>query len=287
MFRKSWDKEIGKRWVSSRISGLKKIGLIEMQPCRLTVSGLVYLILEKEIMYNDVINGILRYYSNNALFELFVSPYLKLDTLKELTSLNAFLPLSQFLYECCHELKDAVYEINVEKNKYLSEQVFGWQSVPKDKNATNVLRQFLKREFNLKWMDSAEFEKIGKGNKLRISYKNDSVLIELNYTKTEAHLTINGKVIHGFTVEARGEKNPHLIICFDRPISEQAANFLTVYTQSRVSSFVCNLILSTTSGSDDFRILSQDEIFMNTLQKTMKKINGQYELLSRMGGSIS
>jgi len=238
-------------------------------------------------MYNDVMKGILRHYSNNALFELFVYPHIIQDILKELTSFNALLPLSQFLYECCIQLKSAVYKTNVTKNGYLSEELFAWQSVPKDKNATNLFRQFLKRELNLKWLDYAEFEKVENGTKLRISYKNNSVLVKLNYTKTKASLTMNGENKHEFTVRARGRKDSVLIIVYDRPASEWAANFLIGYMESRVPSFVCNLILSITSGSDDFQILSRDVTFMNTLEKTMKKFNSQYELLTKVGALSS
>ncbi len=283
------DKDINKRWVGRRISGLAEAGLIEMgnRPCKLTVSGLVYLILEKQITYDYVIKGILRHYYYNALFELFVYPHIKQDTLKELTSFNALSPLSQFLYECCGQLKNAVYELNEMKNQYLSEELFAWQSIPNDMNATNVLRQFLKRELNLEWTDHAKFKKVGNGDKLSISHKNNSILIKLNYTKTKASLMINGKNKYEFTVSARGKKDSVLIIGHDRHTSEWTANFVIGYIQSRVSSFVCNLILSITSGSDDFRILSQDKTFMNTLERTAKKFNCQYEVLAKMGASSS
>ena len=63
-------------------------------------------------------------------------------------------------------------------------------------------------------------------------------------------------------------------------VAEQAADFLLGFTQSRVSSFIFNLTLSVVAGFDDFRILSQDKTFMETLEKTKKKFISQCEMLA-------
>jgi hypothetical protein len=151
--KRALGKDKDERSIRRRISELAEIGLIERiqkeafqhkaKLCRLTMSGIVYLILKKEIMYNNVIKGILKNYSNNPLFQLFVYPHIRQNTLLQLTSFNSLSPLSLFLYECCRELKAAVDTINSTRSKYLIEQLFVWQSIPaRDEHATKGLLKF-------------------------------------------------------------------------------------------------------------------------------------------------
>lgn len=144
-------------------------------------------------MPNDVIKGILKYYSNNALFQLFVYPYIKQDTLQRLSSLNSLSLLSSFLYDCCRELEDAIRVFNTTKNKYITEGYLDWQSIPDDNHNTKRLCDFLKRELNLEWIDRAKLEKIGNGNALKMFYNGKSVLIRLNGIRNKAIVTMKGK----------------------------------------------------------------------------------------------
>ena len=177
--------------------------------------------------------------------------------------------------DCCNELINAVNTIVTAKEKYVTEELFVWQSVPDEKYATDRLRKFLKKEFNLKWMDYARFESIND-NKLIVSYKTNSVLITLNATKTKASLIMEGKIKFEFTIKEfkkkKEDSEDFIVVYVPRfTIEEMMANFLAGYTQSRVHSFICALMLSITIASDDFRTLGQDKIFLDTLGKTKEQ----------------
>jgi hypothetical protein len=293
MYRKrAVGKDYDERSVRRHVSDLEKMGLIERvkkepvqhkaKPCRLTISGIAYLIMKKEIMYNDIIRGILKNYGNNPLFQIFVYSYIGEQTLLRLTSFNSLSPLSLYLYECCRELNDAVSTVNTARSKYLTEQLFVWQHVPShDERETNCLREFLKREFKLSWVDLADFEKIENDRTLRISYKVNSVLIKLNNTRTKAILRIRREEKYEFIVRVYSDDYFLIEAPSRTTVAEQAADFLLGFTQSRVPSFIFNLTLSVVPGFDDFRILSQDRTFMETLEKTKLKFISQYEMFAK------
>lgn len=293
MYRKgAVGKDYDDRSVRRHVSGLEKLGLIERvnkepiqhkaKPCRLTTSGIAYLIMKREIMYNDIIRGILKNYGNNPLFQIFVYSYIGEQTLLQLTSFNSLSPLALYLYECCRELNDAVNTINTAGNKYLTERLFIWQHIPSpDQRETNSLCEFLKREFKLGWVDLADFEKIESGRTLRISYKANSVLIKLNNARTKAILRIRKEEKYEFIVKAYSDDYLLIEAPSKITVAEQTADFLLGFTKSRVPSFIINLTLSVVAGFDDFRILSMDKTFMKTLEKTKMKLINQCEMLAK------
>src|SRR5215208_6723243 len=188
------------RTIRRNISNLSDKKLIERlqkedfehgaKPCKLTIGGIYYLILKMRIMPDEIIKGILENYGNNILFKLFVYPYIKRDTLLQLKDSRLLSQVSLFLYECCKEIEHALGLINNTKSRYLTEEIFTWQRIPESKYEINSLYEFLKRKFNLDWLDKAkDIKKIG--NALLISYKSNSILIELDDNRTKATLKIN------------------------------------------------------------------------------------------------
>jgi hypothetical protein len=251
------------------------------KPCKLTIDGIVYLILKKRTMVDRILEHIFKNYGDNILFQNFLYPFIEKNTLLRLESLNSISPLSSFLYECSREIIDAVRTINTAKTTYIMDQVFVWQAVPSDNDHwTNLLREFLKRKFNLSWVDHAEFEKIDNCKTLRISHKAKSVLIKLNDGKTKAILKIKGEQKYEFAVRVHSEDCFVVEAPTDITIEEQTANFLLGTIESRIHTLVFNLISSVVAGFDDFRILSGDKIFMKTLEKTKVKFDEQYKLMT-------
>ena len=72
-------------------------------------------------------------------------------------------------------MKYAVESINNDrKDKHVMRHVFTWEEVPRNKNQTADLREFLKQKFDLKWLDNAnQPEKLDDDNTLRISYRSN------------------------------------------------------------------------------------------------------------------
>lgn len=290
-----WKEDL--RWINNQIPSLADIGLIlrtqvkgshrKKLSLRLTTLGLVVLFLQKHTLYKSAIREILLNYRSNVVFQLFVYPHIKQSTLRQLSSLNSLLPLSLFLYECCAQLSDAVNTTINTKNEFVTRELFVWQSIPNDSCETSKLIEFMKKEFNLKWIDHATFEKIENDNVLRVAHKSNSIIIRLNDTKSKASLTTKGKVKYEFMVKEFGKtyENSKGYFGIEIPImtvKEWAANFLITYVRSRVPSFMFNLMQSITVGSDDFRSLSKDERFLDILEKIKTDFNIRYERLTKI-----
>lgn len=280
--KKALGKGIDYRKIRRHINELSAKGLINISKTKtsehkakyrkLSVGGIYYLILKNSILPDNIIKGILKNYGDNLLFQLFLYPYINQDTLLQIRDTALLSKISLFLYECCKEIEYALGLINNARSRYTVEQVFIWQYVPDKDYDTNNLREFLKRKFNLDWVHRATIEKIENDNSLRISYEPNSIVITLNDKRTKAILKINRKNEYEFIVKAYSP-NWFSIEAPVTPIEEYAAYSLLLGTQQRVPSLIFNLASNAVSGSSYFQILSQDEQFTQSLEKTNMKFN--------------
>lgn len=247
--------------------------------CRLTISGVYHLILRLRMTPWDVYKGILKNYDNDILFQQFVYPYIKQDTLLQMTDARLVLRVSSFLYECCREIERAVDSINTTINRHVMERVFAWQSVPGNENETNSLREFLRRKYNASWVDQADFEKIQDDNTLRISHGSNSILITLDGTKTKATLKIKGEKEKRYEFMVEEHSNDSFsILALSEPVEESEAKFLLSSVQQRIPTLIFDLASNAVTVSD-FSILSKDEKFMQALKETKMKFDRRYEMI--------
>jgi hypothetical protein len=142
--KKDLSKNVDSRSIRRYISDLCKKGFIKRvqkdnaKLCSLTSSGVYYLILRLRIMPGDVYKGVVKNYGNDKLFQLFVYPYIKQDTLLHLTDTPLTSRVSLFLHQCCREIEDIL--VKDKKKKYVMELVPGRQSVLWNENKTNSPR---------------------------------------------------------------------------------------------------------------------------------------------------
>ena len=263
-------KNVNDRTLRRDIAALERKGFIQRfqkgkyehkaQPSRLTLSGIVFLVLKKRLMHGKTFCKVFENYGNNTLFQVFLYPYIKQETLLRLTTLNTALPVSLFLQEVCGHIKDALYIINTSGTKYLAEQVFVWELGSLNDYAKNSLREFLKQKFDLPWLDRAEFSKIENDNTLKISRKTNTILIKMDHKLGKAILKMKGKERYRFTVRPyRGYS--YLIEAPSATTHEEnAANLLFSTVQNLVPSLVFNLTSSVFAGFKDSQPLSQDKV---------------------------
>jgi hypothetical protein len=94
-------------------------------------------------------------------------------------------------------------------------------------------------------------------------------------------LKINRKNKYEFIVKAYSP-NWYSIEAPVMPIEEYAIHSLLLGTQQRVPALIFNLASNAVSGSSYFQILSQDEQFIQSLEKTNTKFNVKLnEILKR------
>jgi hypothetical protein len=209
-------KYVDARSIRRCISGLETKGFIERsprrviernsKPCRLTRGGVYYLILRTRILPYNIMKAIFENYHNDKLFELFLYPYIKKDTLRKIIDVLLVSRISLFLYQCCREIEDILVD-NVTK-KYVMELIQDRKSVHWNNDKKNTFR-----------------------------------------------------VVPAMSLE------------------EFAADCLFLSMPQRVPTFIFDLISFAKSGSTDFRVLSQDKIFMQALRETRMNFDKQCELM--------
>ena len=284
-------KDIDYRALRRCVSDLSQKGLIirhekednrhKAKLCTVTTAGIIYLILTRNVMYRSTILHIFQNYGNNMLFEQFLFPLISLDTLQQLTTFNSLSPIEMYLYDCCRELVHTFESIITAKYRNVMQQIFVWQDVPNNKEQTNTLIRFLKRKFNLNWIDDVESSKISKdGDTLRIGHKSNVISITLDNVNSKATLKIGREIKYDFIIEHPPEGYLVLLAPLE-PIEEINAVYLDSGIKRRVTSFILNLLSNVLADTSDFYILSQDRRFLQIAKNTIKKLNSQYELLIR------
>jgi hypothetical protein len=287
--KKVLNNNINDRTIRRQISDLSDKKLVERlqkedfehnaKPCKLTIVGISYLILRNRVMSDQIIKAMLKNYGINRLFELFIYPYIKQNTLLQLEDSRLLSQLSLFLYECFKEIEHALYLINNTKSGYLTEEIFAWQRIPDSMFEINSLFNFLKRKFNLNWLDEAkEIKKIKNDKGLLISYKSNSIHIELDDNKTKAILKINRQKKFEFVVNL-WTTDSFVISAPVVPIKEYAANSLLLTVRQLIPSFIFNLVSNAVPASSAFQTLSKDEKFLQILEETKQRFDNQYQRL--------
>jgi DNA-binding PadR family transcriptional regulator len=113
-------KYVDARSIGRYINALERKGFIERfeirgierdsKPYRLTSSGVYYLILRKTIMPYNILKGIFKNYQKDKLFQLFLYPNIKKDTLREISDVLLVSRISLFLYQCCREVEEILVD---------------------------------------------------------------------------------------------------------------------------------------------------------------------------------
>lgn len=254
-------------------------------PIKLTDTGIYFLIMNNKRMSDKVLKGLLKNYTYNIVFRLFLYPYVDQRTLYKIIKHNSDLvsTVSSYLYECCKEIGVYVNTINHAKIRYSTEQIFWWEWVPENEDQTNNLREFLKRKLTEKqieptdWIDHAKIEKSVDKDTIIISYNANSISIILNKSKTKALVKMKQKIIHELIVDyLKG------LLSIEEPctpIEESATRFLMLGTQRRVPYFLNDLAANAVSGSPEIQLLLRDERFMYFYNKIQKKIKNKFREL--------
>ncbi len=252
--------------VENRIS---KHGAIDY---RLSSGGLYYLIYNNRREFIGLFKKVLHYYDQNIMFTILLYPYLQKPSLENIIDTVLISKICAYLHECCEEIQSALESIENSNNKYVVQQVCLWNDVHERGRDNHRLIDFLKREFAINWLDNRA-EVIKYGNAVKISKRNNRILIMLNEKTTEATMTMNGKELHKFIVSPRLE-----ILYKGQTIQDWSTFFFLKRVELLAAELVIALALNATIESD-IKVLSQDERFMRVLKESEKKFQDKYQKL--------
>ena len=283
-----------------RIKELLKYNLIEIsrkskhkaEYCILTMHGVYYLLANNEALPDSIMKNLLKNYGTNILFDFLLYPYISRDTLLKIEDSAIFSRIFSYLHECCKKLEEAFYSINHtynQNNGQMTDQLFIWNNIPKIGYDTKRLYEFLKLKFQWDWIDRAKIEKTEDDNAIRISYGGQSVLISLNSQRTKATLTTKGEKKYEFIV--REGTDDDLIIDIGEFIvgnvfitmsveENWISNFL-IYNQVRVLDLIFSIISVYGRRLPALDALSQDNRFMEALEKTKEHFDKRYKFLQK------
>ncbi len=82
--------------------------------------------------------------------------------------------------------------------------MFNWEKIPGDDNLRLIY--YLKKEFNLVWIEKAKIDKIEKGKAIKLTAGKNSLSLSLNNEKTKVKLQINDSISDNFIAKT-GNRN--------------------------------------------------------------------------------
>ena len=272
------------RAIRRSLEGLDSRKLIERtgkgisKPCRVTLAGIVYLILKRKILIFNTIIWVFMNYGNSILFQRILYPYIGKDTIMRLIYFNSLSPVALFLQNCCTAIVGSIESTYIPENKYLMDLILASKAAPQDAYQIKALINFLKRKFNLVWLDKAKII-LENDNAMRIAHGSDSILIELHNSNTMAVFTVNRKrKRRQFIVDAFPDSN----LARDESMTSQEDSLELVLSAAiahYLPIFIFSLASSVPASSEDFRALSKDKNFMKLLGHTRNNFDRRHELL--------
>ena len=267
--------------VHKRVKRLYELNLIEKEEkesergaiyYRLSTGGIYYLIYKKSLKFITILKNVLQNHSDNIIFKIFLDPYLKRDTIIQIESTSRKSQICSYLHGCCEATETALESINRNSSGHIVEQVFLWQDVPGVDS--HSLIDFLKRAFNVNWLENPEIRKSDDGNTIRISSGSKSISIGLNDKKDKAILTINRKNVYEFTF------SPSLEVLYRvQPIKEYVENSFPANIKSLAATLVFALALEGFAIESDMKALAQDKKFMRLLKDNKQNFDNSYQKL--------
>ena len=262
-----------------RLHNLKLIEIIKRDPThgaiyyKLTTGGIYYLIYNKNLEFINLLKKVLHNHSDNIIFKIFLDLYINRDTLLQIQSTSRISRICSYLHECCEAIERAIESINRSSIGHLAEQVFLWQDVPGVDN--HRLIDFLKRKYDVDWLEKADIIKSDDRNIIRISHGSKYIMIKLNDEKDKAILIINRKKEYEFTFLSRTFE----VLYRGQPIKEFEANSLPLSIKSLVANLVFALALEGFAIESDIKALAQDKKFMGLLNDNKQKFDQSYQKL--------
>jgi hypothetical protein len=299
--------KMGYKNVNKRINVLLLSGLIQKPETdtinskhsaiyyRLTEYGIYQLFLNKlnSLLVNqsDVRKGtpsnalsFFQNYSDSMLFETFLYPYFKKDTLLAIGS-SLLTDLYGYLSSCCHSIERKVKHFELSDTSIL-EQIFSWNKIPGKDNDSLML--YLQRRFNLESIEPYDIKKEDALEYPTITVNLSSappIVIRLDKARNKVIMmsrTSNDEFQETeYEVHQVDEENVVSSRMHSEESTQDIINDAEKLIEQLIYEFVYRLASSATEASKEFsyyrKILSQDEKFMKVVEQIYKNRHKGFE----------
>ncbi len=237
------------------------------------------------LFYDEIIIPLLRKYSSNALFIIFLYPLINQKTLLEIKDDNIFTIIYEYLKDICNVAPFSIKSLNslvydADKDGYILYRLFAWprSSVPLSTPESisfseDNLKNYLKKKFNWEWIDKSKITPNYEQNWIDIFKPNNAeevIRLSIEEEKNKSILTMNDENMDEFIITIN-ESFLSINIKTKEKKEDMFLQRLKDDCKSYQSSFLLNLRNQSNSNPDSFKLLSQDENFIKSLKNI--KIN--------------
>lgn len=168
---------------------------------RLTISGVFYL-SSFRAQQAEVVPTILKNYSNDPLFTIFLYPFIQGRTLSDLEWQDTYGIFIKYLNDCCKEIKwDLEGAEKCDKGEHIKQHICFWQEIPGEKSGPKLASTLYDR-FKISWLSENPLIEKTNINTIKISDRKsqNKLFMVLNASKKKAILTDGKNTLHTFTV---------------------------------------------------------------------------------------
>lgn len=300
--------------VNKRINALFTSGLIEVDAnrvgikhkakyYRLTEHGIYQLFLKNltSLLFNqsDIRRGkkpsanasvFFDNYSNSQLFEVFLYPYFKKETLFAIRDLLLW-DLFHYLSNCCHSIEANLKSVKI-NDIPIGEKVFSWNKVPGDDNEFLLLH--LRQLFNIENIEQNGIVKEdtvdGDQPTITVSTSSAPILIKLDTNNNKVIIASNigkeGVQLFHYDVHQIGNE---MVVSHKLP-KEDSTKPLAIESEKQIHHLIYEFVSELASSPADseysycYDVLSRDKKFMKVVKEIYEKrqcFERGYKLLSR------
>ena len=253
---------------------------------KLTDFGVYYVIKNTQDLFNYfslefLLKDLIKNYEQNILFTTFLYPYIGVQSILYLRGTGHLQATWRYLRDCCNEIDEIIKD--VETMERGGEQIFIWEDISpgherKLKEIDYIrLRNFLKRDYDIDWLDYSDITKSEDNDEIRITYKNKVITIRLDEkVRTRAYLNINRKKMRALNICIIPlEDKTSFIFDIRVPIDSprEVADQISQYRIKKLASNLVFKILSMPFVEKDAKILSSDNKFVKLLETTKEAFN--------------
>lgn len=252
---------------------------------KLSKYGVYNIITSNENMLFGIVKNLVLNYSNHLLFEIFLFPYIEIETLSKNIDSNIFSEIFLYLHKCCKQVEDMVRSINYTanvKDGYLTDQLFIWENIPREEYDTESLRSFLKQKFNWVWVEKAEIRKTENMKGITISSGSMTALISIDKDNRKAVLSHRGLRKYGFVVRELADDQFAVDAVVDERLEDWYMKTFVIY---HIAAYMTKFIISLVPfyGMDlvtpTLKILGQDKRFTSTLNRIKNQFDRSFDLI--------
>lgn len=198
---------------------------------RLTSLGLFYM------YYYDITNTneLLRNYSQNELYKIFLYPYIEQYTVESLTDESIHKEINKFLTKCCRMVDDVYLKSlkEIKETGGLSRKVGLISTLTDslytdDKNlGSNAFIKYLRDKFKIEWLniESSRIQLIKKNRLIKVIEGEKELLLKIESRKLRANLFDDDTLLFTFDLEKYG-MNDYVITEGRRSIDIE--NYITI-----------------------------------------------------------